>query len=263
MPPSGASTVPPRPERARRRSRLLVGCSGWNYASWRGNLYPEGVPARRWLELYAERFGTVEINNTFYRLPRREAVARWVEQTPPAFLFAVKASRYLTHVKRLTDLGAGVGRFYERIEPLRRAGRLAVVLWQLPATFHRDERRLAETLACVPEGRHAFEFRHPSWFTEPVYEILHAHDAALVLGDHPQRPFQTQTRTAGWAYLRFHYGRRGRRGNYSDTELRGWAELLRGPLGAGEVFAYFNNDWEGFAPRNAARMRELLASREG
>jgi uncharacterized protein YecE (DUF72 family) len=217
-----------------------------------------GVPARRWLECYAERFDTVEVNSTFYRLPRRDAVANWVRQTPDGFAFAVKASRYLTHVRRLADMESGVARFYERIEPLRTGARLAVVLWQLPENFHRDDARLGDALARLPDGRHAFEFRHASWFAEPVYDLLRAHGAALVVGDTPQRPFQTRVRTAPWSYVRFHYGHRGRRGNYSQAELERWAQTVADWTDEGDVYAYFNNDWEGFAPRNAAALRRML-----
>src|SRR5207302_8512537 len=131
------------PARSRRRSlhEAYVGCSGWNYRAWRGELYPPGLPARRWLEHYAAHFRTVEVNSTFYRLPARSAVEHWVEQTPPGFLLAVKASRYLTHTKRLAGMDRGIAVFYERIEPLERAGRLGPVLWQLPENFHRDDDR--------------------------------------------------------------------------------------------------------------------------
>jgi uncharacterized protein YecE (DUF72 family) len=235
-----------------------VGCSGWNYAHWREVVYPHGLPERRWLEYYATLFDTVEINNTFYRLPKRHAVEAWVEQTPPGFVFAVKASRYLTHVKRLTEMRAGVGRFYERIEPLRGAGKLGPVLWQLPGTFRRDDERLAEALAALPQGRHCFEFRHESWFATEVYELLRRHGAALVIGDTPQRPFQAHELTAGWTFVRFHYGSRGRNGNYSDRELREWAERLAGWRKRVEIYAYFNNDWNGYAVRNALTLKKEL-----
>jgi uncharacterized protein YecE (DUF72 family) len=129
-----------------------VGCSGWNYPHWRGTVYPKGVPTRRWLEHYAALFGTVEVNHTFYRLPPRSAVERWVEQTPPGFLFSVKASRFLTHMKRLTDMGVGLERFYERIEPLIESSKLGPVLWQLPERFGRDDERLASALGRLPPG---------------------------------------------------------------------------------------------------------------
>ena len=236
-----------------------VGCSGWNYRDWRGRLYPAGVPARRWLECYAQRFGTVEVNATFYRLASRATVERWLEQTPEDFCFSVKASRYLTHIKRLRDIEQGLERFYEPLAPLRDAGRLAAVLWQLPESFHRDDDALAGLLQRLPEGRHALELRHPSWFAEQVFALLREHDVALVLGDHPERPFQTQHATAGWRYIRFHYGARGRRGNYSRTELEQWARRVHRWRARDEVLAYFNNDWEGFAPRNAAWLQDRLA----
>jgi uncharacterized protein YecE (DUF72 family) len=236
-----------------------VGCSGWNYTSWRETFYPPRTPAREWLERYAEHFDTVEVNTTFYRLISRQAVEHWVEQTPAGFHFAVKASRYLTHVKRLTAMHEGVARFYERIEPLIEAKRLSAVLWQLPENFHRDDSRLAGALAELPPGRHAFEFRHRSWFCEEVYELLRDRGVALVIGDHPDRPFQTDVATADWRFVRFHYGARGRRGNYSERELDEWAARLHRFRAETEVLAYFNNDWEAFAPRNAAFLRRRLA----
>ncbi len=240
---------------------IRIGCSGWNYAHWRnGVFYPARLPTGRWLDFYAGRFDTVEVNSTFYRLPRRDAVARWVEETPPDFLFSVKASRYLTHVKRLLDLGPGLERFLERIEPLLSSPKLGPLLWQLPPTFRRDDERLAQALVRLPrELRHCVEFRHPSWFVPETYAILREHGVALAIGDRPQvHAFQTHELTADWTYVRFHGGTRGRRGNYSESELREWAGRLRGWSRTHEVFAYFNNDWEGFAPRNALRLRRLV-----
>ena len=239
--------------------RVRIGCSGWNYADWKGRFYPEkGCPASRWLEYYARHFDTVEVNSTFYRLASRDAVARWLEQTPDGFVFAPKISRYITHIKRLIDLDSAVARFYERIEPLVESPKLGPVLWQLPANFHRDDERLANALAKLPPGRHCFEFRDPSWFTDDVYAQLRAHDAALVIGDHPERPFQTYEMTTDWTFVRFHYGARGRRGNYSEAELEAWAKRIAGWRRRVEVFAYFNNDWEGFAVRNGLWLRRRL-----
>ncbi len=234
--------------------RLRVGCSGWNYPHWRGRFYPEGLPERRWLEFYAERFDTVEVNATFYRLPTRSAVARWAEQTPDGFRFAVKASRYLTHLKRLRDIGPGVSRFLERIEPLADAGKLGPFLWQLPPSMKRDDERLVEALRRLPPGEHAFEFRHETWFAPDVLSLLREHGAALAVGDDKRRPPQPLEATARFAYVRFHYGRRGRNGNYSHAELADWAGRLRSLL-VERVYAYFNNDWDGFAPRNALELR--------
>jgi uncharacterized protein YecE (DUF72 family) len=235
-----------------------IGCSGWNYPHWREVVYPKGLPARRWLEHYATLFDTVEINTTFYRLAKPSAVARWVQETPARFVFAAKASRYMTHMKRLTDLEPGLAKYYDAIEPLASSPKLGPVLWQFPANFHRDEDRLADALAVLPPGRHAFEFRHRSWFTSDVFELLRAYGAALAYGDHPERPWQPLELTAGWTFIRFHYGRRGRRGNYSETELREWSDRLSDVRRQAEVYAYFNNDWEGFAVANATRLRELM-----
>ena len=239
---------------------IRIGCSGWNYGHWRERVYPRGVPTRRWLERYAELFDTVEINTTFYRLPKRDSVAAWVEETPEGFLFAVKASRYLTHIKRLTDLGRGIERFLERIEPLRDSPKMGPTLWQLPATFHRDDKRLAQALGALSPGRHCFEFRHESWFTGDVYALLREHGVALVVGDHPERPFQAHELTTAWTFVRFHYGSRGRNGNYSLRELEEWAAQLRDWSRSVDVYAYFNNDWEGYAVRNGRDLLHLLGA---
>jgi uncharacterized protein YecE (DUF72 family) len=240
------------------RGPIRIGCSGWNYAAWKDEFY-DGQPARRWLRHYAQHFDTVEVNNTFYRLPLKTSVARWVEETPPDFLFSVKASRYLTHVKRLTDLGPGLARFYGRIEPLVGSPKLGPVLWQLPASFRRDDDRLGAALAALPAGRHCFEFRHASWFVEPVYDLLRAHRVALVIGDRPEvKDFQRYELTADWTFVRFHYGSRGRRGNYSHRELEEWARRFEEWSEDVDILAYFNNDWEVFAVRNAAWLKKRL-----
>jgi uncharacterized protein YecE (DUF72 family) len=214
--------------------RVWIGCSGWNYDDWRGRLYPQREPKRRWLTLYAARFDTVEVNATFYRLPTRNATAGWVSQTPDGFRFAVKASRYLTHVKRLAATADGIRLFYDRLEPLIEAGRLGPILWQLPENFHRDDERLSEWLTVLPDGRHTIEF-------------------------HPNRPFQSLEATASWRYVRFHYGARGRGGNYSATELREWARRIAAWRRSHEVYAYFNNDWRGYAPANALALKRHLS----
>jgi uncharacterized protein YecE (DUF72 family) len=238
---------------------VRIGCSGWNYAHWRERVYPKGLPTRRWLEHYATLLDTVEVNTTFYRLPKRSAVAGWVEQTPEFFLFAVKASRYLTHLKRLTDMEGGVGRFYERIEPLVDSGKLGPVLWQLPENFHRNDERLASALEHLPQGHHCFEFRHESWFDDEVYSLLRNRGVALVIGDSPKRPFQTYELTADWTFVRFHHGHRGHNGNYSERELEEWRRRIASWRAKVDVYAYFNNDWEGYAVKNALWLRKRLS----
>ena len=235
-----------------------VGCSGWQYRDWRGVLYPPGLPQRRWLERYAGCFDTVEVNSTFYRLASRDAVATWAQQTPQDFVFALKASRYLIHMKKLVDIDQGIGRFYERIEPLVGTPKLGPVLWQLPEWFTRDDERLAGALQRLPPGRHCFEFRDPSWFVSDVFSLLREHGVALAIGDHPERSFQPLELTTDWTFIRFHYGSRGRDGNYSETELDEWARRIDALRERAEVYAYFNNDWRGFAVRNALGLRERL-----
>ena len=244
--------------RGRAARSVHIGCSGWVYASWRERFYPHGLTQRRWLEHYAARYGTGEVNSTFYRLTTTSAVQGWVDATPNDFVFAVKASRYLTHIKRLTNMSEGIRRFYAPLAPMIEAGKLGPVLWQLPESFRRDDERLAEALEALPEGRHCFEFRHESWFAPEIIDLLRRHHVALVIGDHPERPFQSRERTADWTFIRFHYGHRGRNGRYSDAEVDLWARRIAQWRRETEVFAYFNNDWEGYALENADRLKRRL-----
>jgi uncharacterized protein YecE (DUF72 family) len=238
---------------------VRVGCSGWNYDAWRGRLYPEGLAKARWLGRYAEVLDTVEVNSTFYRLASPKAVARWLEQTPPGFLFALKASRYLTHIRRLRDLDRGIRRYYDSIAPLVESDKLGPIVWQLPASFRRDDEALAGAVAALPPGRHCFEFRHESWFEPRVFDLLGRHAAALVIADHPRWPFQARKLTTDWTLVRLHHGHRGRRGNYSESELDEWAGRIGRWRRRAEVLVYFNNDWEGFAVDNALSLRQRLA----
>src|SRR5215212_3796951 len=242
------------------RRPVHVGCSGWVYPHWRERLYPNGLPQRLWLSHYTEHFDTVEVNSTFYRLASPAAVEAWVEQSPDWFIFAVKASRYLTHVKRLKMLPEYIERFYERLEALTRAEKIGPTLWQLPENFHRDDERLLGALQALPAGRHAFEFRHDSWFAKDVYALLREHGAALVIGDDPSRPFQSLERTTDWTYVRFHRGNRGRGGNYSRAEIEAWARRIAQWRRRTEIYAYFNNDWEGYALRNARLLKDRLGA---
>lgn len=240
---------------------VRIGCSGWVYASWREGIY-EGVPQKRWLERYAEVFDTVEVNATFYRLIKRSTVEGWVERTPPGFLFAVKGSRYLTHIRRLQGIEEGVARFWEPLEPLRESGKLGPVLWQLPGSFHRDDAVLASTLEALPPARHCFEFRHESWFVPAVRQLLEEHGASLVIPHDARRPLPEARPLGEIAYLRLHHGARGRNGNYSPTELDRWRRRIAAWRSRREVFAYLNNDWEEFAPPNAISLRRGLSRRE-
>jgi uncharacterized protein YecE (DUF72 family) len=237
---------------------VRIGCSGWSYRDWKGKLYPSRLPSGRWLERYAEVFDTVEVNATFYRLPKRSTVEGWVEQTPDGFLFAVKGSRYLTHMRRLRDTGRGVSRFWEPLEPLREAERLGPVLWQLPESFQRDDEVLANFLGALPAARHCFEFRHPSWFAVAVRRLLEERGASLAIGHDARRPLPLPSPAGPIAYLRLHYGARGRDGNYSSSELDGWRRRIAAWRARREVFVYLNNDWRGYAPANARELARGL-----
>ena len=246
-----------------RAHELRIGCSGWNYAHWRnGVFYPPRCPPRNWLRFYATAFDTVEINTTFYRLPRESAVERWVLESPPGFTFAVKVSRYITHIKRLRETPDHLPLLYERIAPLLRSPKLGPLLWQLPPTFGIDVERLAAVLEYLHgDGhRHAFEFRHASWFREETYALLREHNVALVIGDRPEvHAFQAHELTADFTFVRFHSGSHGGNGNYSHRELDEWVDRLRRFASEADVYAYFNNDWEGYAIENARYVRAALA----
>jgi len=242
-----------------RRGVIRVGTASWSDPGFIADWYPPDLPARKRLPWYAEHFNLVEVNSSFYRLPKRDAVARWTQQVPNGFVFTVKVSRYITHIKRLTGVADGMRIFAERIEPIAERGCLGPLLWQLPPNFKRDDERLAGALAELPPGRHAFEFREKSWFVDDVYAMLDRHGVATVLPHDPRRPLPVPPATGDFAFVRFHWGARGRRGNYSDAELRDWAARIRDFAAEREVYAYFNNDWEGFAVHNATKLERLLA----
>jgi uncharacterized protein YecE (DUF72 family) len=237
--------------------RIYVGTSGWQYADWRERFYPKGVPQREWLAYFSERFPTVEINNTFYMLPKEETFVRWRDSSSPDFLFAVKASRYITHIRRLRDARDAVRLFWSRA---RRLGKkLGPVLFQLPPNLRAEPERLRAFLKVLPRSmRAAFEFRHPSWETEEVRAILDGAGCALVLADRPGARVPLIV-TGGWSYLRFHQGRRTGPG-YSREKLRRYSERLAS-LTAGEMFVYFNNDPTGAAVRDAWTLTGLLRDR--
>jgi uncharacterized protein YecE (DUF72 family) len=231
----------------------LVGTSGWQYKDWRGVLYPEGVPQRLWLEAYAREFPTVESNNAFYRLPAPETFAAWRERTPDGFVMAVKASRFLTHIKRLEEPEEPVQRLMTAVAALKE--KLGPILLQLPPTLRAAPGRLDRCLACFPRDvRVAVEPRHDSWWTDEVQDVLRARGAALCWADRLSRPQNPLWRTAGWGYVRMHQGRAGV--EYGETALRTWAARLR-EAGWQDVYVYFNNDPGGAAVRNARRFTGL------
>lgn len=236
-------------------NQLRIGTSGWVYRDWRGRFYPQGMAQREWLAHYAARFSTVEVNTTFYRLPPVTMVEGWRARVPEGFAFVAKGSRYLTHMKRLLDVDVGVHRFFERLAPL--GPTLAVVLWQLPPTMQLDLGRLDRFLAALPGSvRHAVEFRHPSWQVDEAYALLDRHATINVNVSGPQLPADLVV-TGGSAYVRFHGLAPGYSYDYTDDDLRPWAEHLR-RVGTG--FAFFNNDVGGHAVANATQLEALVAS---
>jgi uncharacterized protein YecE (DUF72 family) len=238
------------------RAQFLIGTSGWNYPHWRGVFYPRDVPPRAWLAYYARRFPTVEINYSFYRLPTARMFAAWRAAVPAAFTFAVKASRFITHIKRLRTSRGPVGRLLTRARPLRR--RLGPILFQLPPTFACDEGRLAHFLRGLPSGhRYAVEFRHLSWHREPVYRLLRRHRVACCVSDGPDIPLRL-VKTSPFVYVRLHGPEDVGAGRYSEAALRSWARDIRALSGTGTAYVYFNNDERGFAIENAARLTDLL-----
>jgi uncharacterized protein YecE (DUF72 family) len=234
-----------------------VGTSGWHYADWRGRFYPTGTRTGDWLAHYAERFPTVELNNSFYRLPTASAFDRWGGVVPDGFVFAVKASRYITHIKRLDEPAPAVTLLWDRARHL--GPHLGPLLFQLPPTLQADPERLAALLRALPRGaRAALEFRHASWMRDEVFELLDEHGAALVWADGPGARLRWPV-TGGWAYLRFHRGRREEPG-YAREKLRRWADRIAG-LPASVVYAFFNNDERGAAVEDARSLSALVSER--
>jgi uncharacterized protein YecE (DUF72 family) len=240
---------------------VLIGTSGWQYRHWRGRFYPQRLGQARWLEHYAERFATVESNNAFYRLPESATFAAWAARTPPDFVMAVKASRFLTHVRRLREPEEPVHRLLDRARHL--GGKLGPVLLQLPPNLKSDPEALGRTLGAFPPGvRVAVEPRHDSWYSEEVRDLLAEHGAALCLADSPRRRTPLW-RTTDWTYLRLHQGTASPRPCYGRQALAGWAGRLTELVGPdADAYVYFNNDPAGCAVRDA-RVFALAAARAG
>lgn len=227
-----------------------VGTSGWQYGDWRGSFYPKGVPQRDWLTFYADRFATVELNNSFYRLPEKAHFEHWRDQTPDDFIVAVKMSRFLTHVRRLRDPEGPVDLFLEHARGLGR--KLGPVLIQLPPRMLADPERLSATLERFPKTvRVAVELRDDSWFVDRVRAVLERHGAALCLADSPHRTTPAW-RTADWGFVRFHEGHAWPPPCYGEQALASWIESIAGLWPSEtEVFCYFNNDSRACAVRDA------------
>jgi uncharacterized protein YecE (DUF72 family) len=241
-----------------RRAKIFIGTSGWHYTHWRGPFYPEKLPASKMLEFYAQRFHTVELNNTFYRLPRPNGLNNWRESTPREFRFAMKGSRFLTHMKKLKDPASGIERFFERADLLQE--KLGPIVFQLPPHWGADAERLDTFLKALP-GRHryAFELRDPTWHSAEIYAILRRHRAAFCIFEIAgfRSGFEL---TADFTYVRLHGPEGAYRGDYSEAALREWAGRIREwqhKLRA--IYIYFDNDQAGYAPKNALELVKLTA----
>ncbi len=221
---------------------VLIGTSGWQYRDWRERFYPKGVAQKRWLEYYADRFRVVESNNAFYMLPKPETFAAWRERTPHDFVMAVKVNRYITHIRRLRDASEAVENFLRNT--VRLGAKLGPVLLQLPPNLRADPSSLAQVLDGLLGGaRVAVEFRHGSWYSTEVEDMLCERDVALCLADRASKPITPLWVTAGWSYVRFHHGAATPRPCYGRSSLRSWAQRLAEMWGSdADVYAFFNND---------------------
>jgi uncharacterized protein YecE (DUF72 family) len=241
--------------------QVHIGCSGWSYKDWRGPFYPEKLAAKGWFGFYASQFDTTELNASFYRLPAEQTVRGWAEKSPAGFVWAWKASRFITHQKRLKDCEESLELVLGRMAPLGHAG---PVLFQLPPSMKRDDDRLAGFLKLLPKARRfAFEFRHPSWYDGAIFRQLKDANASLCLSDHHHAPAPWEV-TADFVYLRGH-GPGGRYfGRYDDEALHAWARSIRAWRDEGRaVFGYFDNDIKSAAPADARRLTELVRSSNG
>jgi uncharacterized protein YecE (DUF72 family) len=236
--------------------RFHIGCSGWSYKHWRNDFYPRGLPASRWFEHYSDVFDTVELNASFYRLPSESAVRSWRERAPEGFVFSVKGSRLITHFRRLRDVEAALDTFLGRMQALD--AHLGPLLFQLPPDFAPDLPRLDAFLELVPRRhRCAFEFRNREWWTQETFRVLEKHGTAFCMYNAGQTTTPVVA-TAPFAYVRFHGPSASYASSYSDDALARWMRELQGLEGVETVYAYFNNDIGGHAPRDALRMRAMV-----
>jgi uncharacterized protein YecE (DUF72 family) len=238
--------------------QLLAGASGYSYKPWKGPFYPKDLPDAEMLGFYAERLPAVEINNTFYRLPKAAVLEGWAAQTPPSFRFVLKASRKITHIHRLQDVGEMTGHLFETAGRL--GPKLGAILFQLPPYLKKDLDRLRRFCDAMPQPcAVAFEFRNPSWLEEDVLEVLRDHDAALCVADIEGGPVADRlplVATASWGYLRL------RRDDYGDGDLVSWLARIRAQPWS-QAYVFFKHEDEGAAPRLARRLMELASAREG
>jgi uncharacterized protein YecE (DUF72 family) len=237
-------------------SRLFIGTSGWNYPHWaEGVFYPRDLSQSKWLEYYTKFFNCVELNVTFYRLVQKKTFQNWYKRTPHDFYFVAKGSRFITHIKKLKVVKEPLSLFINNVIELKE--KLVAILWQLPPSFKKDLLRLESFLKLIKNSkiRQAFEFRNESWFDKEVYGLLKRYNACLCIAHSSRFPCVKEL-TADFLYLRFHGGGSLYSSNYSDKELKEWANFAKSTKG--DTFAFFNNDAYGYAVKNALSFRELL-----
>lgn len=239
--------------------KLFIGTSGYNYTDWVGVFYPQDLSKKEWLSFYSKHFNTVEINATFYHSFRRQVFENWSRQTPSTFCFSIKGSRFITHIKRINNVKSEIGKFFDSAYGLKE--KLAVILWQFPSSFRltdENKKRLSKFLANLPKNSHnTFEFRHMSWFSDDIYQLLDENKAGFVINETKAFPVAEKI-TGDFAYIRFHGPQSLYSSSYSDEELKIWAERIRGYLKAYDVYCYFNNDVSGYAIKNAFSLKSLL-----
>ena len=241
----------------KRDDPIYIGTSGWCYDSWNGKFYPETIRGPDRLKFYAGKFNTVEINSSFYHLPRAETFKGWAVKTPDDFRFTVKASRYITHVKRLKECGDAVGKLIDSASNL--GGKMALLLFQMPANLIKEKERFISFLKILPEKyRYVFEFRHESWFSDDIYKLLNQYKCGIVISSSPEFPFH-EIVTGGICYVRLHGSSSLYRSRYSDSELKELADMIRKNIGNNLLsFIYFNNDAHGYAVENALTLQKIL-----
>ena len=245
-------------DRRKMSAQVHIGTSGWHYKHWKGPFYPEDIPSCEMLGFYAARFSDAEINNSFYHLPEAGTLACWRDAVPEGFSFAVKASRYITHMKKLKDPQAPVAKFLERVEVLGK--KLGPILFQLPPNWRPNPGRLKDFICCLPEGhRYVFEFRDPRWFDDQIYRLLEDSGAAFCIY-HLAGAESPKKVTGDFVYIRLHGPDAAYQGSYSPQDLSGWAGAISSWMRQGkDVYCFFDNDQSGYAPADAMKLKEMLS----
>jgi uncharacterized protein YecE (DUF72 family) len=237
--------------------RIYIGTSGWNYKSWKEKFYPKALSQKDWLGYYSKRYNSVEINNTFYQLPKKETFKNWYRSTPDDFLFSIKASRYITHLKKLKNCKEAVDKLLEYSSGLDK--KIGIFLFQMPANQRKDYTKLENFLKLLPEKyRYAFEFRHDSWFDDGIYRLLHNSNCGIVINSSPRFPYK-DIATGNICYIRMHGSKKLYSSKYSKDELKEFAEIIIKYHNRGfHSYIYFNNDVHGYAVENARELHNLI-----